>query len=839
MLSNKFLRVVLCLLTSTLGTSASDASRRDGLPDGAVARFGAQRFRHGAPVTAIASAISGKMIVSVGGGVIRTWNSNDGRQTWAVRQAPVDSLLFLQEQSVSMAVANRSNRLVTTSIDGIAVYDLVSHELLATHSVDRVGGVSVSDSGELLAASQIAPRAVHLWDSSTGSHVEIQGLESPASALALSPDGRLLAVITRSNGALVYSTHDRTEPRRLAGAAEWSGAIAFSPDGCLLAAGAGGWGGFLCRPGSPDRQSPPIKVWDAKSGESRGTLGMWMGGPAAIAFSPNGKWLAAVGLLDPLTVWEVSSGREIMVARSALAQSAVSFLPDGATLACGSQDGTVTLWDANTGTCLSRDKEPAGRIAAIEFSPVEDRLACVAGDDATYVWHLSDPGTATVFSSAGSRAACFSNDGRDLVTVGDSWAIWPIARERARRTTVASYLPFSTCRVLSDGGKVCASIERQKIVVRHATGKTHEWPVAATGDMTPVGLSLSPDAHWVAVRSTGVPARRDGKTVVTIHSADAGTQIHTWPADLIVSAPVFSPDGGQLAWSDHGRIRIVATGTERTSGDNLRKTEQSLDATNLRVGRHMPVFSADCRMIAIGEETGRAVVFELMSGLVRYRTPLGHDGEVTSAAFDVTGHLLATGGSDSTVLVWDLSSIERPVAQASARISSDVARAWDELACIDAARAYSAEWTLIKDSKSATSFLKSKLRPAVPVSADRLRLLIDDLNSDSYPVRSQAAKELEVAAERARPALRQLLKASGTADSKRWAVELLERLDSGVQPQVWRELRAIEVLEHICSPEATNLLNALATGPPEAQKTGEAKAALQRLGRRRGPPGSR
>jgi hypothetical protein len=46
-------------------------------------------------------------------------------------------------------------------------------------------------------------------------------------------------------------------------------------------------------------------------------------------------------------------------------------------------------------------------------------------------------------------------------------------------------------------------------------------------------------------------------------------------------------------------------------------------------------------------------------------------------------------------------------------------------------------------------------------------------------------------------------------------------------------VRAIEVLEHIGTPDANELLQTLATGAPEARLTQEAKASLERLAKRR------
>jgi hypothetical protein len=62
---------------------------------------------------------------------------------------------------------------------------------------------------------------------------------------------------------------------------------------------------------------------------------------------------------------------------------------------------------------------------------------------------------------------------------------------------------------------------------------------------------------------------------------------------------------------------------------------------------------------------------------------------------------------------------------------------------------------------------------------------------------------------------------------------LLTKLEaSGASGDSLRMLRAIEVLEHIGTAEARELLQKLVEGAPEARLTREAKAALQRLANR-------
>ena len=71
------------------------------------------------------------------------------------------------------------------------------------------------------------------------------------------------------------------------------------------------------------------------------------------------------------------------------------------------------------------------------------------------------------------------------------------------------------------------------------------------------------------------------------------------------------------------------------------------------------------------------------------------------------------------------------------------------------------------------------------------------------------------------------------AASRRRIEGFLEKLEQGIpSSKELRELRSIEVLKHIATPQARDLLKKLAAGAPEARLTQEARGALERLGRR-------
>jgi hypothetical protein len=71
-----------------------------------------------------------------------------------------------------------------------------------------------------------------------------------------------------------------------------------------------------------------------------------------------------------------------------------------------------------------------------------------------------------------------------------------------------------------------------------------------------------------------------------------------------------------------------------------------------------------------------------------------------------------------------------------------------------------------------------------------------------------------------------------TLEMRQRLEQLLRKVEPSRSPDRLREVRAIEVLEHIGTSEAEQLLQTLAKGAPEARLTQEAKASLERLVKR-------
>jgi hypothetical protein len=194
------------------------------------------------------------------------------------------------------------------------------------------------------------------------------------------------------------------------------------------------------------------------------------------------------------------------------------------------------------------------------------------------------------------------------------------------------------------------------------------------------------------------------------------------------------------------------------------------------------------------------------------------------------GRTVATGQSDGTILLWDATL--RAGVRGGRLTAAQSESLWTDLAKKDAALAYAAIWQLIDDPERAVGLLKDRLEPVRACAPEKVRPLLDDLDSSDFEVREAAEKKLTELGEGAAPALRAALKSDPSAEKKRRIEAVLADLDPDgpLTAQELRAARAVQILETIGSSDARDLLKKLVQGMETARLTKAAKQALKRLG---------
>jgi WD40 repeat protein len=801
----------------------------DTLPVGALARLGSVRLRHAGWIERLAYSPDGKLFVSAGNEGVRLWESDSGRPVrlhgeradsvtfldngrriaggvdnhvvWNVADGKEIARLFILGGLHHSARAPNGKLLAGVGSDGaLRLLDAATGEVLkqldghedqlnerpkgAPPRVGQILSVAFSPEGKAIASACFQDSRVFIWDIASGKvRHTLPGHQQPQIVL-FSPNGRLLAV---GGGDQIIRLWDPATGRKLdelRGHVGGISGLAFSPDGSMLASGASG------NPPNTKGQTATdstVRLWDVKTGKARTLPGpeRWA---QTVAFSPDGKTLAVGGSGTRIHLIDVATGKQKhshpghdgTIFRVALS-------PDGKTLASGGEDNLIHLWDLRTSREKARLEGHQGHVAGLAFTPDGRELLSCGYDGMVRVWDWRDGKETRRFAETGGWHYSFdlSPDGKMLLL--PTGQLWNIATGK-QEGTVPNYKGLQYRAVFSpDGKRLTAPNGAIAVVVDVATGKE----VCSFSGHEPVRDdrrgSNRPEVVCVAWSPDGRRAVSGGAEALAFiwDAATGKMQRRLQGHENPIIAVAFSPDG-----------RMAAT----ASGSMWNHKEQTVR------------------------------LWEVTTGKERRRF-VGHQAQITSIVFSRDGSTLISGSEDATALVWDVAG----VLNGEIGKITDAEALWRSLAGEDAVVAYEAVCALT--ACRGVAFLTNHLQPVEVPDAGKIDRLLADLDSDIFATRQRAERELSQMEELAASALRKAAAEGASPEARRRAEALLAKLDvNAPRARTVQAVRAVEVLEHIATPEVRQLLEKLAAGAPEARLTREAKAALDRLQRRHPAP---
>lgn len=596
---------------------------------------------------------------------IKIWDANNRRL--------IRTLIGHHEMISVLGFSDEGEQIISVDQLGeVRIWDVVTGSLLRRFTTDEeekedeVGvyaGGAITPSGSRLLVDNI--RTLDVWEPSKVRRVQkIDRFVSSEPAIAISGDGAHAAlgghnILASLDGEArfeiaLWEINTNKKLYSVNVGADRIQTLKFSPDGSVLAVGT----------------SSSLSVHDAKNGRLLRNLGSVVG-VQALAFSPDGRFIAACRGSIPLELWDISTGELVRSSKdNPKCSASMAFAPHGQAVATG-----AGVWDLDSGRFekLGAGRQDLGLLGA-SFVKQTSQIISNNGSFLSF-W---DTVTGARVSTVGNKKAenvlepNLEINSFAVLSDGSMFAVDDIRAKRLRVFRTSDKTPVTKFNIEHLVPKdaiagiaidsMSAPPSGKSLVSRNRNGTISIWSIKdgketrnlKVGKYAGAGIAMSLDGSRFA--STG-----HGATLLLFDGATGG-QLKTFKADHKArhhrgTSLAISPTNDQLVEGGAAELALVSLRTGRYVRYFIDKSivREGLIRGSLRAAHSDVIeavaYSPDGRWILSGSRDNTAKLWDAKTGRL-LRTFTGHQSAIRSIGFLETRTRFMTASDDGTVKIW-------------------------------------------------------------------------------------------------------------------------------------------------------------------------------------------
>ncbi|HEX7312595.1 MAG TPA: caspase family protein [Pyrinomonadaceae bacterium] len=380
-----------------------------------------------------------------------------------------------------------------------------------------------------------------------------------------------------------------------------------------------------------------ILLWEVATGRQLYSLEGHVEWVSTLAFSPDGKLLASGSPDRMVKLWDISEGKEAQQFSVPSVVSFVAFSPDGKTLAVAGKDKIIRLWDVPEKKIKAELTGHTDHISKVAFAD-EKHLLSSGWDGDLRLWDLAT-GTSGVAVHLEGRMKSFAFS-RNFIACGNDYVVSVV---NIKAPSFKLDIPHER---LFDSNSL-AFISNKELVLVDGF-KLRTWDVEAGKETQATDVSAG---YAVSVsQDRSLLAYGDEEAVHLLNLTTKATRILRGYLST-VDAVTFSADGKAIFASLGGRLGAFG----EMSGLSLREGVSAALSLVNRTRVFLPSTGEVAHLVENERgEGGSFIVLVNPAGRKSRRFSARNHTRIKSIAVNPKGTILASGGEDKTLILWDV-----------------------------------------------------------------------------------------------------------------------------------------------------------------------------------------